>query len=67
MLTLKQINKQFKELGFTEQLERGEDYFYFVGEDTTNWVATAVYVYRLNELSLDGWVEELKFFKRNIK
>ena len=58
MITLRTVNKAIAHLGDIE-LVKGNGYFYFVGEDVNVW-AEGVYVYRLNELSLERWIEEAK-------
>ena len=58
MTTINRINKNLKILGDI-QLVKGEGYFYFVG-DSVNVSANGVYVYRLNELPLERWIEEAK-------
>lgn len=57
MLRLSTVNKELKRLGYKYELVKGEGYFYFVGEDND---LTSVYVYTLNDLTLDRWVEELE-------
>jgi hypothetical protein len=57
MLTLKGVNAELKRRGYAEELVRGEGYFWFDGP--TLWPRTAVYVYRLNHLTLDQWVAAL--------
>ena len=58
MITLRTVNKAIAHFGDIE-LVKGNGYFYFVGEDVNVW-AEGVYVYRLNELSLERWIEEAK-------
>ena len=40
---------------------KGDGYFYFANGEYEEWNSTGVYVYRLNELSLERWVEEWKY------
>jgi hypothetical protein len=61
MLTLKTVNKKLKDLGYDVELVKGEDYFYFCGPSIDLRQSTSVMVYRLNQLSLDQWIDELKF------
>lgn len=58
MITLRTVNKAIAHLGDIE-LVKGNGYFYFAGDSVNVW-AEGVYVYRLNELSLERWVEEAK-------
>ena len=60
MITLKSVNKSIKSLGYDAELIKGDGYFYFIGTDVTEWEGSSVMVYRLNELSLDSWIEELR-------
>lgn len=57
-LTLKAINKALKEKGYSTELVRGNDYFYFTGEEASRFFFSGVYVARLNELTLEQWVQE---------
>jgi len=61
MVTRKQINKILPE-GYTiEGNYNDEGCYYFIGNgeygDTANWYCSSVYVYRLNHLTLDQWLE----------
>jgi hypothetical protein len=58
MITLKQVNAALKAKGAKEMLFKGAGYFYFAEGDTWHWPGTSVYVYRLNELTLEEWLEE---------
>lgn len=59
MLTLKKVNKHLHENGMPEDIElvKGEGYYYFAGGNTYAWKETGVYVYRLNHLSLEGYLD----------
>lgn len=57
-LTLKAVNLALIKSGASEELVKGKDYFYFSGGDTPEWDGTIVYVPRLNDLTLDEWVDE---------
>ena len=61
-LTLKSIAKACAEAGLPADIElvEGDGYFYFWCEEAPLWQSTAVYTYRLNDLTLDQWVEEAK-------
>jgi len=56
--TLNKINAALVVGGHQERLFRGKGYFYFSDGNTPNWPATSVCVYRLNELTLEQWLEE---------
>ena len=75
-LTLKKVNKAIASYGY--ELVRGEGYFYFVplndnyasldlGEDNYQPQSDSVYVYRLNHLTLENWVNELETKIENLK
>ena len=58
-VTVASVNKMLAERGVVAvELVRGRGYFYFSGERTAIWPATAVYVYRVGDLSLDVWWSE---------
>lgn len=40
------------------ELVKGDGYFYFWGHEVAMWPATSVYVYHLNDLTLEQWVQE---------
>lgn len=58
MTTLRTVNKAISHFGDI-QIVKGKGYFYFVGDSVNVW-AKGVYVYGLNELSLEQWIEEAK-------
>jgi len=58
MITRATVNKAIKHLGDIE-LVKGSGYFYFVG-GSVDVNADGVYVYSLNELPLERWIEEAK-------
>lgn len=69
---ISQVNKYLHQNGVPNdiQLVRGKGYFYFVGGNTPLWYDTSVYVFHLDELSLEDWLKEYKekeskFHKRN--
>ena len=57
MLTLKQVNKALAPLG-EERLYKGEGYYYFADGNAHMWEQCSVYVYTLNQLTLEQWLEE---------
>ena len=76
MLTLKKINKAIACYGY--KLVKGKGYFYFVplndnfecltlGQDNYEPQSNSVYVYRLNHLTLESWISELKIKIKNLK
>ena len=57
MLRLSTVNKELKRLGYKYELVKGGRILLFCGEDNN---LTSVYVYTLNDLTLDRWVGELE-------
>lgn len=57
MIQLRTINATLARLGIKAELVKGEGYFYFIGDDV-DCDCDSVYVFRVNELTLDRWVEE---------
>lgn len=58
MLTLRKVNKELAPFGV--ELVKGDGYFYFEGEVVDNKSYTSVYVFRLNQLTLEQWLEEFQ-------
>ena len=57
------VNAALAALGAEEFLVKGKDYFYFAGGDAHKWQRTMVYVSKLNQLSLEEWLEEYASMK----
>lgn len=68
MLTTKKI---LKEIGCENlDLVRGEGYFYFVYDEFPNreiYDTRSVFVFRLNDLSLESWIYEANILLEKIK
>jgi hypothetical protein len=60
MTTLTRVNKAVAEAGYDERLERGRGYFYWSGGRACLFYDTIVSVYRLNQLSVDEWIDDLR-------
>lgn len=61
MLTLKKVNAELARTGIRAELVKGDGYFYFSGQDVELAQEQGVYgVFRLNDLSLEQWVEEAR-------
>lgn len=59
MLTLKTINRKLQEKGIAERLAHNvyDRYYYFTEGNTHKWPRTIVGgVYRLNQLTIDQWM-----------
>jgi hypothetical protein len=57
---LAKVNRKLAELGYSERLRRGKDYYFFVGGNTPYWPDTAVYVNRADSLTVESWLREHK-------
>lgn len=57
-LTIAAINQAIANKGGKEILVKGNGYFYFSDGDAPDWQSSAVYVYRLNDLTLEQWIAE---------
>lgn len=58
MLNRLTINKALRAKGYTDEIFAGKGYWYFSGDDASKFPQSGVYgVYRLNEMSLDQWVD----------
>lgn len=56
-----QVNKFLVENGFSQyRLVKGVGYYYFSGADAMQWESSAVAVFRVNQLSFQQWLDELK-------
>ena len=64
MLTLNKVNKTLQKYDPEVELVKGNGYFYFCGGDCSDWYTSSVYVCRLNQLSLDRWIEEYLSLKQ---
>ena len=76
MITISQINKRISRYGY--ELNKGKGYFYFtplndnfkclsLGEDNYQPQSESVYVYRLNHLTLESWVDEIETKIENLR
>lgn len=64
-LTIKSVNKAIAARGIDAEIVNGGDYFYFIGDAVDNRDTTSVFVAKLNDLTLDRWLEELDGFIKN--
>lgn len=53
-----EVNRVLKAQGKEERLTRGRGYYYFRDGNTAFWPATAVNVYRADELTVERWLQE---------
>lgn len=55
------VNNYFKQHGLGQyKIVRGKGYFYFDGPGTETWHSSSVYVYNINQLSLEQWLNALR-------
>lgn len=65
-LSLKKVNAAIKSKFSDVELVKGAGYFYLVGtteemdKKLCQLQSTSIYVYRLNELTLDQWLDDVK-------
>lgn len=59
-LTINAVNKAIADRGGKEKLVRGIGYYYFVNVGKHGVPSSGVYVQKLNQLTLDQWLQELK-------
>lgn len=60
MITIKAVNKAIAASGIKAELVRANGYFYFDGDDVAFAYSASVMVSRLNDLSLEQWLIELR-------
>ena len=60
MANIKKVNEELKRLGHKSELVKAKDYFYFMGDEADFFETQGVYVPRIGDLSLDGWVYEFE-------
>jgi hypothetical protein len=63
-LTLKAINEDLAKRGHKAHLEKAEGYFYFSGDDATDWLDRIVRVNTVSSLTLDQWATEFQRLKK---
>jgi hypothetical protein len=57
------VNAAIRASDGAETLTRGRDYYYFRGGDSARWPQTAVYVSRVDALTVNEWVQEWRVLK----
>lgn len=57
-VTITAINAAIRAAGGTEELVRGNGYFYFTAGRACHWPATAVYAAHLGAMTVEQWVAE---------
>lgn len=64
--TCKSISSKIQRQGFPVSLYKGDGYFYFVFDDGVKWESESVYVFRLNQLSVDRWIDQGVSFAKSM-
>lgn len=64
MLNRAIINKALRAKGYCDELCCGGGYWYFSGQDASQFPQSSVYVYRLNDLSFEQWIEAYESLRR---
>ena len=67
MLTLNSVNKKIKSLGIDAELAKEDGYFYFYGKSVERCYSTSIYVHRLNQLTMEQWLDHLNDFVEESK
>lgn len=62
--SIRDVNHMLKEKGVKEKLAKGKGYYYFYDGDTQYWPDTAVYVYRVGDLTYTEWWNEYESLKQ---
>jgi hypothetical protein len=53
-----EVNRELRLRGITEKLTRGRGYYYFRDGEASDWLATSVYVFSADQLSVEQWLGE---------
>lgn len=59
-MNIKTVNKAIQKHFPKVKLVKGNGYYYIIGEGTETLPRTGIYVYALNRISIDAWVNEVK-------
>lgn len=65
MITIKQVNAELRRLGWMAEIGKSHDCFYVYGDSVKYAYSTLIPVFRLNQLTLEQWVEEVKIIAMN--
>lgn len=56
--TLPKVNRALRKLGVKDTLIKGKGYYYFFGDEASDWYSSSVPVYRISQLTLRQVLEE---------
>ena len=57
-VTVAKVNAALAKAGIRERLRRGIGYYYFFGGSAAGWYSSAVYVNRVDALTVGQWLAE---------
>ena len=63
-VTLKAINDELTKLGHSARLEKASGYFYFTGDEATDWLDRTVQADTVGTLTLGQWIAEFSRLKK---
>ena len=66
MLTLKKVNKAVQEIEAGWELVKGNGYFYWSHPTADYWEMPTVCICKLNDFTLERWVEEFTYHYNGI-
>lgn len=66
-LLIRRVNEALEAAGYSERLVRGDRYFYFAEGEAACWPESAVCVVRLNDLTLEEWLDEHQKLRRQAR
>lgn len=66
-LLIRRVNEALEANGYSERLVRGDRYFYFAEGEAACWPESAVCVMRLNDLTLEEWLEEHRTLRQQAR
>ena len=59
MITIKSVNKMIASKGILAEIVKGDGYYYFTGSDVELAEYTSVYVFKLNDMTMQQWSESI--------
>ena len=65
--TTRAVTAALRREGYPLELVKGEGYFYFVYDTPELYETESVYVYRLNELTREQWLEQGRDFGERMR
>lgn len=56
-VTVAAVNRALRSAGYGEKLRRGRGYYFFSGGQAETWKTSGVYVYRVDQLTVEQWLD----------